>query len=427
MRVKKILLIAHNFPPLISPQSLRWFYLSRELVKRGYKIDVLTIRMPDRFVDLLDMIPEGLQAYRTFPGPFFYSTFKYARKSPAGEGVKIPPKPSPLWRMLSRIRSQIDKNLNMLLVPDIYSEWLPFALKKGQRLVKEKRYDILISSSEARVCHLIGYFLKKKSGTPWIADYGDPWIYPVTTFYEPDLKKKIVEKIERKLLKRMDAITVAADGMRELYKERYPFLAEKRISVIAQGYDPDIFSQVQAQIPSRFRVVYCGSFYKNLRDPIPFMRAIEGLDKKDIEVIIAGRIHEFADTLKKEFKNGMITYQGFLEHRESLSLQKGANVLLNIGNVTDIQVPGKIYEYIGARRPILCLKGNDRDPSAGIIMRYNRGIVAENRKEDIQEGVTKLYELWQKNVLDTHFNLDEIEEFTWRRRAEAVSDLIQTL
>jgi len=53
--------------------------------------------------------------------------------------------------------------------------------------------------------------------------------------------------------------------------------------------------------------------------------------------------------------------------------------------------------------------------------------VAENRKEDILEGVTKLYELWQKNVLDTHFNLDEIEEFTWRKRAEAVSDLIQTL
>ncbi|MBM4140174.1 MAG: glycosyltransferase family 4 protein [Nitrospira sp.] len=424
---KRILLVAYNFPPLISPQSLRWFYLCRELSRGGYLIDVLTIRMPTAFRDMVDDVSKEITIYRTFPGPFYYLTFKYSQESSKSEKSGMSVNHSTFWKILSGIHFKTYKILNNLFIPDIYSEWLPFAIKIGLNLTKTKKYDLIISSSEPRVCHLIGYFLKKKAGVPWIADYGDPWIYPVPISPEFKCKKKIIERIERNILKRVDAISVTSEGIKKLYLERYPSLNEERIHVVTQGFDPVMFSQVKKEMSSKFRIVYCGSFYKNLRDPMAFFKAIKEMDKENIEVIIAGRINEFADILKKEGLCEKIKYRGFLDHKESLALQKSATVLLHIGNFTDVQVPGKIYEYFGAERPILCIKGIDRDLSAELVKRYNKGIMADNKKEDITEGIMKLYELWQKGLLDASFNLDAVEDLTWRKRAEDISNIIKTL
>jgi hypothetical protein len=426
MHVKKILLIAYNFPPLISPQSLRWFYLSKELCKQGYTIDVLTIRMSERFQDLLADIPEGIRIHKTFPGPFYYFTFRYSRESSNKKEYRMSANPSPFWKTLSNIHSKIYKILNSLLIPDIYAEWLPFVLKTGLKLIRKNNYDTIISSSEPRVCHLIGYFLKKKSGVPWIADYGDPWIYPIPILSESDMKKSIIKKIEMSILRRMDAITVTSEGIKKLYQEQYPFLRRESIHVVTQGFDPDVFSQIEGALTRKFRIVYCGSFYRDLRDPKAFFEAVKEIDK-DIEVIIAGRINEFADVLRKENFHGRIQFRGFLSHKESLALEKGATILLHIGNISDVQVPGKIYEYIGAGKPILGIKGGDSDLSAEIIIRYNKGIVVTNNVNAIKEAILKLYELWQRDSLDKTFNLNTVEEFTWSKKAEDFSNIIERL
>jgi len=87
----------------------------------------------------------------------------------------------------------------------------------------------------------------------------------------------------------------------------------------------------------------------------------------------------------------------------------------------------KIYEYFGAQRPILCIKGGDRDLSAELIIRYNKGFVVDNNKEDIKEGIMKLYTLWKKGSLDEGFTLNSVEDFTWQKSAEQVIRVIEEL
>lgn len=165
---KKILIIAYNFPPLISPQSLRWFYLAGELTKIGYGVDVLTIKMPQRFRDLLDSLTGGIKVRRTFPGFFYHLTFRFSKESrdaEKGRTEQLTIKDS-LWKLLTFAHSRIYKMLNSILVPDIYSEWLPFAIGAGLKLIKINRYNVIITSSEPRVCHIVGYYLKKKAVSP---------------------------------------------------------------------------------------------------------------------------------------------------------------------------------------------------------------------------------------------------------------------
>ncbi|TNF54561.1 glycosyltransferase, partial [bacterium] len=300
-----------------------------------------------------------------------------------------------------------------------------FALRKGKMLLKANQYDIIISSSEPRICHLLGYFLKKESQIPWIADYGDTWIYPILPLLpESRLKQDILRKVEKKILQKVDTLTVAARGIKRVYLEQYPFLHSEKIHVIPQGYDPDAFSRIGKEPSQKFRIVYCGSFYKNLRNPMSFLHAVKEIDSEDIEVIIAGRINEFVHELKKDCYKNIISYRGFQSHFQSLALEKSATVLLHIGTASDIQVPGKLYEYFGARRPILCVQGGEKDLSVELVTQYNKGLVVLDTKREIKEGIMKLYSLWKSKLLDSSYNLDEVKDCTWQRGAEQIANII---
>ena len=67
----RLLLIAYAYPPLWEAQSVRWYYLSKELAKAGFQVDVLTVEYPGK----KEEIP-GIRVYRTFPGPFNQAIFK---------------------------------------------------------------------------------------------------------------------------------------------------------------------------------------------------------------------------------------------------------------------------------------------------------------------------------------------------------------
>jgi len=64
---KRLLLIAYSYPPLEDAQSLRWYYLSQELAKQGYHIDVLTIDHPAEMD--YEMEP-NINIHRVYPGFF---------------------------------------------------------------------------------------------------------------------------------------------------------------------------------------------------------------------------------------------------------------------------------------------------------------------------------------------------------------------
>ncbi len=424
---KKVLLAAYSFPPLITPQALRWLYISRELCRMGHEIDLLTIKMPQHFSDLLDLIPEGINTYRTFPGPFYYLTYRFSRESLTSGKAGPSSISGAFWRAASSFHKKLHGAINGISVPDIYAEWLPFALKKGRELIKNKKYDVIISSSEPRTCHLAGYYLKKISGVPWIADYGDPWIYPLQAKKEFAYKIRAMEGIERRMLKHADAVTVTSEGTRQLYLERYPFLDPENMHIVTQGFDSNIFSKIKGEPASGFRVVYCGSFYSRLRDPSEFFHAVKEMGQEDIEVVIAGRINEFSDMIKNEGPDNKIQYRGFIGHRQALALEKGATILLHLGNSVAEQVPGKIYEYLGSGRPVLCIRGSKNDLSADMVLRYNKGLVVNNNKEEIKEGLMNLYHLWQEGRLDSSFNAGAVEDASWQKGAEIIDSVMRSL
>jgi glycosyltransferase involved in cell wall biosynthesis len=429
--MRRLLICAYYFPPIGTPRSYRW----REFVKhlsKNFEIDILTIytfdNHPNYDPKLLEDLPNRVRIFRTYPGIMhhfssFFLSNSTGNKQSTPQNIQI----SLRQRVGQFLFKAFDKKLRAIFIPDEAISWLPFVLLKGKRLIEKNRYDAIISSGFPFTCHIAGFFLKHIShGKPWIADYGDPWAYS-PSFILPEWRSLIDKKIESRILKTVNKVIVTTDKTKEHYLNLYPSLKPEDVNVIAQGFSQDEFNKVCPEITDKFRIVYTGIFYKS-REPIVLFDALSGLKGicKDLEVIIAGNMpnDEYKRYAENKGLSGIVSFIGFVPQKRALSLQKGASLLLLIGTGGGIQVPGKLYEYVAARRPILSIKMDSLDIASTVIERLKRGMCIENDSRKVSESIVYLYNLWKNKRLNEEFNLDDVDEFSWDRSAEKLENTI---
>lgn len=408
----KILLIAYDYPPIWNAQSIRWYYLSKELANLGFKIDVLTVKYPGNHkIDF----PQNIRIYKVFPGPIqaFYFRFR--------QSLKVDEKPrlrnTKMFQVLKIVNRLIMGFLKNILPGDIRTEWFPFAVNFIKKNVDLKNYDVLITSHEPYVDSLIGLFLKKQNTEiKWIADIADPF----TTHYYPRWRKKIDELFEKTVLSTADRILVTSEQLKKEYIKKYG-IEEEKILLIRQGFDlRNVFKEKRN---SKFTFAYTGVFYKNCRDPDKLFSALEEIDF-DFNFIIAGRNEEFLPNSSIREK---IEFLGFIPHFKVLDIQEKADLLIHLTYKNQTQVPGKFFEYLGSGTPILCITYNENDETALLTKKLNVGIVCKNKKDSIKKSLIEIYTLWKSGKIKENFNLNpnNFREYSWQALAEKIAEAIQ--
>jgi len=434
---KRILFIGYNLPPLGGPHGNRLINFVNYLDKLGWKVDVLTISPPPSFPfydnNSGSCFRESIVVFRTSHG-FINKTYYDVMKT-ANDKIKHA-HTSDSRNNAKKLRARLLKILrhiaNSVLIPDSTIEWFPFGVYQGLKLTKKYKYDLLISSSFPATCHFIAYAIKKRRGLPWIVDYGDPWVF--NPFFTPKrIKFPIEYKIESSILKAADAIIVTADETKQNYLKNYPALNEEKITVIPMGADYNLFKRMRIERSKKFRMLYAGTLYagtkygsKNLE---PFLDAVELLYeqekfRKDIEIIFIGNILDEAnEVIENKQLQDKIKLRGYLPHDKIPFLLMGSDVLLLFGGEGGIQVASKIFDYIAARRPILCVKGSEKDPTLKLLQGSNRGIIVDNTKENIHSEIIGLYNLYQKQELEGAFDLRERLDCSWENRVRELDKI----
>ena len=408
----RILVCTPTFPPTSGPRSLRWIQFTDYLSRKGWEVDVLTITplpgSPRYDAESLRTLPERVAVHRTFPGVLYSLIYRYASKrtvTAEGQGGRGKSRFSKMVRKLDQVGRS-------LLIPDGSIEWLPFALRRGRMLCKDNRYDALVSVGYPYTSHVIASFLRKHVRGPWIADYGDPWSF--FPYFLPPWRKAIDRRLESLLLKRMDKIIVTTEETKAGYLSHFPFLKGEALEVIPQGYNREQFSAVEPEKPEGFRIVYTGVFYGKIREPFTFFSAVSELTDIDLEVVVAGRVEDvYREYVAKQGLGGQIRFAGNIAHDRSVALQKGATLLLLLGNLSRYQLPSKVYEYLASKRPILSVRYQEADIASRMVEKYRRGLVIENDKEKIKKAIRSLYSDWKEGRLEKRFDLKEVEEYSW--------------
>lgn len=411
--MKRILIIAYSYPPLMEAQSIRWAYLSKELMEKGNEVDVLTIKLPDYYNDGLYLV-RGISIHRTYPGPIQNLFFQMKAALRVEDKSYQEKNASMAHQFLRGCYNTLRRLMNFILIPDLRTEWFVFAGFELFRLMNKKHYDIVISSHEPGVDHLLGFIAKFFYKIYWIGDFSDPMF----AFYTPQLRQPIDKRIQGILLKHMDRILVTNQKLKEDFLCQYPFLWNDRICILTQGFDHRIWkeTEVPAKYGDKLRLVYTGTFYPGERDPIELFKALRDLEELNVEFIIAGRNDEvIRDARQYGLLGNKVIYLGYLKYEDSIRVQNEGDILVHIGNKSPNQVPGKIYEYLGARKPILAIFKNPNDEIKDLILSLGRGIVTPNESSKIKECISSLWDLFRKGKLHSSFNLslEDVYQYSW--------------
>ncbi|GBD37796.1 hypothetical protein HRbin37_00034 [bacterium HR37] len=428
-----LLICTYYFPPIGTPRSYRWVEFVKHLSSKNWDIDVLTIYSfpthPNYDYTLLKDIPEGVRVFRTYPG-FMHHLSSLLLRTTINKRNYNPA--TTLFESFTRKSGKLlfrlfESTLRPIFIPDETITWLPFALIKARKLIKENKYTLTISSGFPFTCHILGFYLKQLiRETPWITDYGDPWVHN-PSFPLPKWRSYIDKEIESRIVRSSNKIIVTTDKTKEHYLKLYPFLKPEKIEVIPQGFSKKEFMEAKPETTERFRIVYTGIFYRDA-EPFAFFKALNLIKNtcKELEVIIAGNIPNeiYKSYIEKSNLSEVVYFVGFVSKQRAISLQKGASVLLLLGHGGGLQIPGKTYEYIAAQRPILSIKMDENDIASTIIERLRRGISVKNDPKHISEAIAYLYSLWKKKEIERNFNLEQVDEFCWDKLADKLEETI---
>jgi len=412
----KILVIAHDFPPNPSPQSLRWKYLSGELSARGHEVHVLTADVLPPTVALTS--PEGVVMHRAFPGPLrgieLVLTRRKLRRSDAQPGHGVPSQVGEQTRLnwKGRLLKRIQRWGGLLLFPDIRGEWLSPARREFLRLVDRIKPDVVITSHEPATSLQLGKLVRKK-GLPWVADLGDPVLAP----YTPLRWRAFARRLEAYVCRHADAVIVTSRSARQLLLQRHGG-EHSRITVLTQGFGRRPLCARQAVI-GVVELLYSGRFYQ-FRAPTELLAAVvatEGVRLSIASIDVPQEVLDYASKYPQK-----ISLLGFLPHEEVLVAQQDADVLVNIGNEDPTQIPGKFFEYLGAGRPILHLSQSPGNDEVGEILgETGRGWVVENRRDAIEQ---QLASIARNPVQPPPAPDDKVMDYAWDRIAGRLEEVL---
>ncbi len=414
---KKVLITAYYFPPSGGAGVQRTLKFIKYLPALGWEPVVLTVRdadYPAYDESLLAELPPDLKIYRTFiPEP--YQLYRKLTGRQMNEAVDI--------ATLSRDAKQRKKFSERLaewiratfFIPDARIGWLPFAVASGLKIIKKENIQVIYSSAPPYTCHLIGYWLKKFTGRPWVADFRDSWIGWLSSAKRQALPDKIDRAMEHSVLKFADRILTVSKGIAQDLGSRNPKLVDSRWQLLPNGYDGSDFENINA-FPSqdKFVITYTGSLYGH-RNPYFLMQAIAELMtelsdlKQNLQLTFVGRIGGFIEEMLNDSRfEGMIEIVPYVPHQQSIQYLLESNVLLLIIDDAPANkgiLTGKLFEYLGARKPILALA--PEGDAADLIRDLKAGIVVHpSNIEQIKQAVRNYYEYWKNNNL----NSEQLEE-----------------
>ncbi len=351
----RVLVVSYTYPPMPTVGGNRWLAMSKYLRRAGYEVEILTTSafgsLPSDAGDSVHRAGDlvGSRALRTIlrrpPLP-----------EPGAAAVEDTPPPAIVTK---------------LVVPDHCAvTWVPAAVAAARRLVAERRFDCIVSTSAYESTHLVPLALGSRR-PPWVADFRDGWTFhPWKPDYPTGAQRRLDAFLERRVVTTAERTTCVEAPVAEDLRSRLGIDAE----LVPNGWDPDLTAESEdASLPEldddRLQLVHTGKLSGGWgRDPGPLLEALELLKAESpetagrLQLVLAGRLDRSERELIDSFRLGeLVHHVGHLTRAQSIKLQRRADALVLL-TAPDLvwELPGKVFEYMGSGRPVLALAaGNE--------------------------------------------------------------------
>jgi hypothetical protein len=272
-----------------------------------------------------------------------------------------------VWSLEKNILFKIFKRYSTLykLYEPFKKEWYYSAILYAKKL---KDYDIILSCSQPHSCHLVGYFLKKTLGKPWIVYFSDPWTDNPYTNYQSEKIYQYHLKLEKKVICNADCILFTTKETRDLVMGKYPTHFLDKTGIIPHSFVPEWYNlsnnDKYKKNNKKIQILHAGNFY-GPRTPIPLFNKLVELKKEvrdisdKIEFLFYGdMMQKHEDFIYENKLNEIVTIYSTIPYIKSLGLMKHADYLLLIdapltSTRESVFLPSKLIDYIGSYNRII--------------------------------------------------------------------------
>ena len=291
------------------------------------------------------------------------------------------------------------------LLPDSYRGWSRRAARAALQRIERGDVSALWSSSPPESVHLAGREVAAKSRLPWVADFRDPWV-PLA-FRQPPTAwhRDRQQAMERSVVERADRVIAASRLHAESLRARLPEADAHRVLHVPNGFEPFATPPAAAGEgdASPFLVVFTGTMAQ-MPDIETLLEAVHDLlarhpeARRRLRVELLGAYESgYEDRSIALGLKGIVRFPGPRTHEETRALQHRADVLMLIkptGPSFRTMVPGKLYEYLEARRPIVAVI-EESDEATELLRRAGQSILPPRRREPLTDELERRYLAWR--------------------------------
>ena len=406
----KALVIAYCFPPHGAIGTHRTLRLVQCLDAEGWDVDVVTpsstAYAPGTPVDdaFVTRVPASTHTFHTGVWRPFEKLSEWLSRGkapdaapPGGVAAKAGSQDAPVARpgLVKRIRQGLSAATS---IPDQEIGWMIPAVWNA---VTRSRPDVVYSSGPPYTGHLAALVASRALRRPWVADFRDPWSRaPWRTEHQSGPVRAAHGWLEARVVHAATAVVFTTEGARQEFTGHYGHRVAARFRTIRNGCDPSLFPpRRDAGEACLFTLLHAGSLYGG-RDPRPLVRAVAAavrsgeIDPARFRIVFLGRVDlEGVDLAQEAAAAGIPSVVQLMPravHAESVRMMQDASALLLLQPGTKLSVPGKLYEYFAAGRPILAIA--DDSETADMVRQTATGIVvAPGDEQAIRDAVVRLY------------------------------------
>ncbi len=331
-----MILFAYHFPPDPAIGGARPYRFYKYLKRAGRRCHVITAaRQADGGAPDIHFVPDETAVFWTAP-----------RKG------RLP------------FKAQIERVVRKYALPDTGMAWAFDAAQRCREIFERnpgRRFVVFSSYPPAGslLAALLSAFLEKK---PWIADFRDPLVnFDANRF---PLASPVFAGLRAVTARAARAIVANTQPLAEQWAEGFP-AAKSKVQVIWNGFDPEDRPTARPIPPRPHRLlVHAGVLYVG-RNPNLILESLARLRAKNAEVsgirvLLVGCVgynsgldHELC---RRAAGDGWLDFRpDNVPRDQARQMSEEADFLLLLQPQSDVQVPGKLFEYLAIGRPILAL------------------------------------------------------------------------
>jgi len=430
--LRRVLVITYYWPPSGGAGVQRWLKFSKYLREFGWEPIIYTPENPEapsHDFSLLKEIPEGLTIIKT---PIWepYEFYKKLVGMKKGEKVNAgflseKKKPAATESFSTWVRGNF-------FIPDARKYWIKPSVKFLNNYLRENPVEAMVSTGPPHSMHLIALGVKNKLNIPWLADFRDPWTG--IDFYDhlklTTVADKLHHRLEKAVLSKADVVTTVSKN----WGKDLESLGQRRIEIVTNGFDTEDFPDSEAILDMKFSLTHIGSLNKD-RNPKVLWNTLKEICSEneqfdaDLEIKFIGKT-DFAvfEHLTELGLTEKVLKIDYMPHKEvTLATSKSQVLMLLINNTPNMAgiIPGKLFEYLASKRPILCIAPIDGD-SAEIIRSTGAGQVVEFIDAvSMKRVILEMYSNFQKG--NQQQKAVGIEQYSRRSLTQSIAGLLDTL